>query len=242
MSAQRITPQRFAALAVVGLSLVGVGCGSSSSGGGESAASSMSANELIEAAAKATKGSKSVRVNVHVTGSQQTEVEILNVPGKGVQGKIVTKGKTAEFVLVGGDFYIKGGEALYSSAGGAAALLKGKWLKIPASTAQAGGLNQVENLADLLNQNLSKLKGQDSHLTKTGEKTIEGKKVVGLTGTQNGQKGTVYVEAESPHYPVALEAGAPGGGTAKATFSGWNENTKVKAPANSVDLSSIVGG
>ena len=119
--------------------------------------------------------------------------------------------------------------------------LKGKWIKIPGADAQSGGLTQVGDLAGLLDKNIAELKSSKSHLTKTGETTINGKKVVGLTGTANGQKGTIFVEAAEPHYPVALEASEASGGNAKATFEDWNANAEVKAPANAVDLQSLLG-
>jgi len=223
------------------VTLAAAGCGSSSSSGSSEEASSKSPTQLIEAAATASKGAKSVKLDVKASGSEATEVEVVNVPGKGVKGKVNEKGKQAEFIVTGGAFYIKGGEALFSQAGSAAGLLSGKWLKIPSGSANLGSFSQISELPNLLNQNLSKLKSKQSNLTKTGEKTIDGKTVVGLTGTENGQKGTIYVEAAEPHYPVALESAAAGGGTVKATFSAWNEPAEVSAPANAVDLSSLLG-
>jgi hypothetical protein len=229
------------ALAFAGLALLGAGCGSS---GSESSASSKSPTELIEAAGNASKSAKSVKLNVHVTGAAATNIEILNVPNQGVEGKIDVKGRQAEFIVAGGTFYLKGGEQLFAGSGAPSGLtseLKGKWIKIPGADAQSGGLTQVGDLAGLLDKNISELKSSKSHLTKTGETTINGKKVVGLTGTSNGQKGTIFVEAAEPHYPVALEASEANGGNAKATFEDWNANAEVKAPANAVDLQSLLG-
>ena len=185
-----------------------------------------------------------MKLNIHVTGSTPTTVEVLNVPSQGVQGKVNATGKSAEFIVVGGAFYLKGSEELFAGSGSSSAIaskLKGKWIKIPSADAQSGGLTQIGSLADLLEKNLSQLKSGKAHLTNSGETTLNGKKVIGLTGTENGKKGTIYIEAAEPHYPVALESSAPGGGTAKGTFEGWNENAEVKAPANAVDLQSLLG-
>ena len=40
---------------------------------------------------------------------------------------------------------------------------------------------------------------------------------------------------------MALEASEANGGNAKATFEDWNANAEVKAPANAVDLQSLLG-
>ena len=132
--------------------------------------------------------------------------------------------------------YIKGSPALYGRVGGPAAaqLLRGKWLKAPATSGNLASIASLTDLRQLVDTTLA------SHgtLAKGGTTTVGGQKVVAVTDTSKG--GTLYIATTGQPYPIEImKAGASGG---KITFDRWNEPVSLAAPSNAIDLAQLQSG
>jgi hypothetical protein len=233
---ERRRAQRWVLLAaLLALTALLAGCGSSSSSSGNGV-ESKSATEIVAASRHAATGATSVHVAGSVVNEGKTiDIDLQLATGKGASGSLTIDGQPIEIVEVGDSFYLRASESFYRQIGGAAAatLLKGKWLKAPLGSGEFASLSALTNLEKLLGGTLA----AHGSLTKSASTTINGQPAVGVS--DSNRQGTLYVATTGPAYPVAIvKAGANGG---KITFDKWNQPVTLKAPAGAVDLTNLQG-
>lgn len=209
------------------------GCGGSSSSSGNGIAEK-SPNEILAAAKVAADAASSV----HIAGSIVSNGSPITLnmelqAGKGGRGQLSENGLSFELIQINGTVYIKGSAAFYKHIGGAAAaqLLQGKWLKAPANSSDFASLAALTDLRRLADTTLE----NTGTLTKGGTTTVNGQKVVGVTGSSKG--GTLYVAATGQPFPAQVTKSGSGAGS--ITFDRWNEPVTVTAPANAIDVSQL---
>lgn len=212
------------------------GCGGSSSSSGNGL-ESKSPEEVVAAAKTAAKGASSV----HISGSIVSEGKPISLDmellaGKGGKGHLSVEGLGIEIVAVEKAFYMNGSSAFYRKIGGPAAaqLLQGKWLKAPTNGGEFASLEQLTNLATLLDTTLA----SHGKLVGAGTTTVNGQKAVGVTDTTKG--GTLYVAATGTPYPLQISKSGTGSGS--ITFDRWNEPVTITAPANAININQLQSG
>lgn len=224
--------------ALLGTALVAallVGCGSSSPSG--NGVGSKTPTQIVEAAKAAAIGA----ATVHVAGSIVDEGKPIALDmeleaGKGGKGTITLEGLAIKLIQINGAVYIDGSNAFYRHVAGSAAaqLLRGKWLKAPASDANFSSLASLTNLSKLIGSTLA----AHGVLSPGGTQTIAGQKAVGVTDKAKG--GTLYVATTGPAYPLKLAKTGSGGG--KITFDRWNKPVTLTAPSNAININQLQSG
>jgi hypothetical protein len=222
-------------LALVSLLLAAAiaGCGGSSSSSGNGVADKSPA-AILAATKLAADGAKSVHVSGSiVSGNSPITLDMSLLAGKGGRGQLSQDGLAFELIEVGGTVYIKGSPAFYKHIGGSAAaqLLQGKWLKASATSSDFASLGQLTNLRELIDQTLS----DHGALKKTATTTLNGQKVVGISGKAKG--GTLYIAATGKPYPIEITK--QGSGSDSITFDHWDAPVTLSAPANAIDIAAL---
>jgi hypothetical protein len=215
-----------ARLALLGLAVIGTGCGSSGGGTGGITLlgeESKAPADVLKDAQAALRGAKSVTLHLSGTSGGSKVDLTLSGDGKGnARGTGTMDGTPVELEVYSGTFYMKGNAFWAKQAPSSLtpaqksqylALIGDRWVSFGA-TGSAGSsdlaaLAQPAILADCL----------DDHgtLSKGGTETVAGKKTVVVASKADApgdaaQK--LYVSADSPHYPVRLvQTGAPMAGT-----------------------------
>jgi hypothetical protein len=187
------------------------------------------------AAAKAAAYSAS---SVHVSGSAVAgglpiTLDLDLLAGEGGRGKVSENGLSFEVIHLGDTVYIKGSPTFYQHVGGAGAaqLLRGRWLKAPATVGSFASLASLTDLHQLVDTTLA-IRGTP---TRGGTVTVGNQKAIGVTNAANG--GTLYIATTGPPYPVAVtEDGANGG---RIVLDHWNEPVALAAPANALDITKL---
>src|SRR5262249_40029074 len=126
-----------------------------------------------------------------------------------------------------------GSPAFYQHVGGAAAvqLLRGRWLKAPATVGSFASLASLTDLHQLVDTTLA-IRGTP---TRGASVTIGKQKALGVTDAANGR--TLYIATTGPAYPVAVtETGASAG---RIVLDRWNEPVALAAPANALDITQL---
>lgn len=208
------------------------GCGGGSSTNG---VESKSAAGIVSAAQSAASKAK----YVHVSGSVETagtslDLDLHLAQGKGAKGKISQGGLSFELIRFGNTAYINGSASFYERFGGkeAAKLLKGKWLKAPATSGEFSTLGSLTDLRQLINAAL----GEHGKLEKGSTTTIEGQTAIEVKDVTHG--GTLYVATTGKPYPIEIKgSGAKSSGTVK--FGEWNEEFTLEAPSKSIDITKL---
>jgi hypothetical protein len=210
------------------------GCGTSASTNG------ISAKQPAEAlaAAKAAAGAAS---SVHVSGSAVAgglpiTLDLDLLAGQGGRGKVSENGLSFELIHLGNTVYIKGSPAFYQHVGGATAvqLLRGRWLKAPATVGSFASLASLTDLRQIVDTTLA-IRGTP---TRGASVTIGKQKAMGVTDAANGR--TLYIATTGPAYPVAVtETGASAG---RIVLDRWNEPVALAAPANALDVTQLQSG
>lgn len=219
-------------LTLVAIAAAVAGCGGGSSGNG---VESKSAAQIVSAAQSAADKAHSV----HVAGSVETAGASLNldlqlVQGEGAKGKISEGGLSFELIRIGNTAYISGSASFYERFGGkeAAKLLKNKWLKAPVTSGQFATLGSLTDLRQLIDSAL----GEHGKLKKGSTTTIEGQKAIEVKDVTHG--GSLYVATTGKPYPIQIKGGgSKSSGT--VTFDKWDEDVKLKAPSESIDITKL---
>jgi hypothetical protein len=204
------------------------GGGSSSSDNG---VSTKSANDIVSSALTAINNATSAHIaGSVVSGGQPISLNLDLVSGKGGRGRMAQGGLGFQIMVVGNEVYINGSSAFWRHFGGVAAeaLLKGKWLKAPA-TGQFASLAQLSNLHQLVDT-LLKTHGV---LVKGGTSTVNGQTAVAVRDKK--KDATLYVATTGTAYPLeVLKTGSQSG---RLTLSRFNESVTLTPPANAIDIS-----
>jgi len=182
--------------------------------------------------------------SVHVKGGGFTEGQQFGLDMKygpdGANGSVTANGQTIELLRVGSTVYVKASEAFWRSTGQAAAaeLLKGRYLKVPASTPNFAELSSLTDLR----KNAKELLAPDGTVTKAERKTVRGVDAIGLKSSKGG---TLYVAVRGEPYPLEVIPGADGKSdeTGSLEFLDYGVPVTVTAPPAEqvVDVSKLGG-
>jgi hypothetical protein len=223
--------RRVAWLGSIAAALALAGCGSSSSGNG---VASKSPAQILEAAMKAAKSA----ATMHVSGTMSDEGQPVSLDleleaGKGGKGTIALEGLSVRLVQINGAVYMNGSEAFYRHVAGSAAaqLLRGKWLKAPASDANFASLASLTDLDKLIGSTLA----AHGALVAAGTGMVRGQNVVGVTDKTKG--GTLYVATTGPAYPLEIAKSGSSGGT--IVFERWNKPVTLEAPVGAININQL---
>jgi hypothetical protein len=193
------------------------------------------AGEILSKALAAASSAESF----HVKGDLKIDGDTLGidlvVSGRNGKGSITAEGHTVELIKVSDEVYFKAGEGFWNMVAGdnqqpaIAALLKDRWVKVPADE----GFAEMANLFDPDN-----LLPSAGPATKGETKTINGISAIGLTDSTDTGEAVIYVATQGEPYPLRLE-GPPGEGA--IDFTDWNAPVEITAPpaAEVLDMSQI---
>jgi hypothetical protein len=223
-----------AVTALVLLTLLLGGCGSSGDSSSSNGISAKTPAQILTAAKAAANSASSVHVSGSiVSGSAPITLNLELLAGQGGRGQISENGLSFNLIQVGDTAYISGSPAFYSHFGGPAAaqLLEGKWLKVPSSDGNFSTLGSLTNLSQLLDTALA----DTGTLAKGVTTTVDGQQVLSVTDVSHG--GTLYVATTGKPYPIEITKSGKGGG--KILFNRWNAPVTLAAPKSSIDLSQL---
>lgn len=185
-----------------------------------------SAAEVLQDAAAALNGAKSV--HVVLTGANGDHGDV-RIQGGSSTGTLIQADGHAEITLIGNDSYIKADQAGLKAIGAPPAVQQhdaGRWLKAP--THDVTGFS----LASLASQ-LTRYSGPLE--PKVRQATLNGRKVV-VISWQNGSK--LYVANTGPAYPLRWDFKGPKPG--RGAFSEYGAHFHITAPINPIDITSGV--
>ncbi|GAB3246267.1 hypothetical protein GCM10027448_08040 [Nocardioides dilutus] len=222
------------------LAAVLTGCGDSGDGGGEDGGdfAGQSADKIAEAAKDAMGDLTGVTIDGTLSSDDQViDIEMSIGEGGNCSGSFGTQGATAEILGVDDTTWFRPDEAFWElSAGPEAApqiiaAVGDKWVTLPADDTSFKPFCDLEEfLGELIDDKGAKYeKGELKEID--GEETIEIISDRPEQGTSSG-----YVLVDGDHYLVSIvkeEGEDPG----EVTFSGFNEQPDVEAPAEDEQIS-----
>jgi hypothetical protein len=186
-------------------------------------------DDAIAAASSAT--------TVHIVGSVTNHGKLLKlnlnlVTGKGGYGTVAINGLSFQIVRIDEKAYFKGDATFWSHFGGgtAGALLNGRWIEASATTGELASFTPLTDVKQLF----ASVLGSHGPLEKASQIVkANGKDAVAIVDSGLGT--TLFVAADGPAYPLALEE--KGGGI--VTFDHWNASLSLVAPKNAVELDKL---
>jgi len=209
------------------LVLPAAGCGGgSSSSNGEAAKSGA---QVYNDAKEAATGASSVHISGAFKDASKTVKLDLVLGAVAAKGFMAQDSARADIARVGNTAYMRASADFWRTFAGAAAaqVLHDKWLKGSATKQPFSAFAQFMSIDALLSE---AFKGHGK-LTNLGERTYNGQKVVAIKDAKDGS--IVYVAATGKPYVVATT----GGGA--ISFTDWNKQVSITAPAGAVDISSL---
>jgi hypothetical protein len=208
-------------------SLVLAGCGGSSDNG----EAKKTGPQVAADAAAAVKSAGGFHVSGTVDQSGQPSTVDLQIQNNDVSGTISLAGAKLSLIIVNGKAYIKGDTKFWTGnnvPAQTAALLNGRWVAAPASSASEFSNLTAAGLANDLQH------PTDSSFTDPVHKAkLNGKSVVVVT-QKNGS--LLYVAATGKPYPVRIVNKGTSAGT--SDFSNWGQTQPIKTPPSPLDLNS----
>ena len=220
---------------------IGIAAALTACGGGDDF-TDQSGEKIADSSKKAMDRLDAVKVSGTVTtNGEEVTIDVQTNDKGDCTGSIGTGGGKAELLGTGGDIWFKPDEAFWrASAGDAAdqilAAVGDKWVVVPAG---GDGFDEFCDIDDLLDELLD---GDDdsTYTTKEVEK-VDGEDAVAVEQKDDdGELSTGYIRVDDPHYLVKIEK-TEGEDTGKVTFSEFDEEFEVEAPAEDeiVDLDNL---
>jgi hypothetical protein len=195
----------------------------------------LSASQVLDKAQESVAASTSVHVVAHiVNGDEFLDLDIVASEGDSM-GTVTTNGRVAEIRRVGHFVYIKGDRPFWLDAANAtvARRLAGHWFKGPATAKGFRKLAEVVSLESMLDG----LVDEDSDVTRSHGRRVDGQPTVALHGKDKEGNGTTVLVADADGaFPLRLftDVNNSSGIDARAEFKEWNESVDVAAPTNDV--------
>jgi hypothetical protein len=193
--------------------------------------SALAANEILERAKTALGDAKSVRIKGSATEAGDKMELDFKISGEDLGATISGGGLTMEIIKIGTDVYMKADSLWETLLGGQPQILnliKGKYLKIPATDERFKQFTQITDPNELLKP--------EGNLSKGQTKTINGKPAIGLVDDKD--KSTLYISTVDEPLPLRVEDESGNG----LDFT-YDETVTVTAPpaAEVVDASTLPG-
>jgi hypothetical protein len=225
------------AAALPGLILVAAALAACGSSGASKNISTRTAAEIFAATKLAAEGASAVHVSGSIDNAgRPVGLDVNILAGKGARGRLSENGLSFELIQTGGSVYIKGSPAFYRHVGGAAAaqLLKGRWLKAPASSPEFASLSSLTDLRQLVDTALSTQGG----VAKSGTTTVNGQPALALADPSTG--GTLFVASTGRPYPIEITKNGQNGGS--ISFNRWDQPVALTVPAGALDITQLQSG
>ena len=224
---------RLAAVATLGVSLLGACGGGSASANGEA---SKPADQILKDAQAATGSASTVHITGSIdTGGNRVQLDVVADHTRG-GGVITEAGMVFDTVLLGKTVYLKADAQTWTKAANpsVARMLADKWLK---TTTNNQSFNEFTTLLDIskLVSNLT----SSGKLVKGSATVVDGVKVMPITDT-GSDGGTLYVALTGSPYIVAVRG--PTAGSGSIHFGAYNSAKVPAPPAKAIDLSGLMGG
>lgn len=227
-----------AALAV-GAVLLASGCGS-----GGDPLKGKSADDIVSSAKQSLTSAKSVHLIGTMTDEDGEITFDLTVTGGGeAQGTMKIEGATLELIQIADATFMKADADSWTTMTGeaeAGVLMAGKWLKIPADAADSedfAGLSEMADLGGIAEQFVP-----TDAKRRPGTTEVNGTKAVAIEGTDgDGDDVVLYVENSKEAKPIRVEPGKDASTKGHLDFTDWGKTADIKAPADAIDLSSLMG-
>lgn len=204
----------------------------------------LTAQQISDKATAAMKGLNSVTVDFDGSDSGKKvrmKAAMTNV-GKCVSHIVLGQGNL-ELIGVGKDTYAKGDTKFWNEQAGSSgpavnALLKGRWMKMPAGSTQNDDFKSFCDLSTFMDGFTQSSSGT---LTKGTPIDINGRQAVPVSGPDDGGRTTVYVAADGE--PYVLKAVHTGKDSGSATFTDFDKPVNAVAPpaGQTVDASALGG-
>jgi hypothetical protein len=199
----------------------------------------LSADRIGDKAVAATKAARSLRMTGQIrNGGEHMSID-LAVDNRGsCTGKLGIEGGNAELRQVDKVMYLKGDEKFWRASldesgtagprdGGVADVVKGRWIKMPAGSAEDMG--DVCDLKAMLAE-MDKEKSDRRGMVKGPDAKVGGRPTTTLVKKAGHETTTLYVAEEGePYLLKVVKAGGDEPGT--MLFSDYNEPVKAVAPA-----------
>jgi hypothetical protein len=239
----RLLAAALAAVAVLagcgGGSTAGRGTGPSGTAATSNGVADLPAKEILARAQQALGRASSVHIKGGGSSEGQQFAIDMRYGAEGAVGSMTTNGQTIELLRVGQTVYLKGTEAFWRSIGGnaVAELLKGRYLKVPATTPDFAELSSFTDLK----KNAQELLKPDGEVSKGGRRTVHGVQAIGLVDSKDG--GTLYIALQGEPYPLQAVPGAKAKNDSGSLDFDYGAPVKVTAPAADqvVDVSKLGG-
>lgn len=239
------------AAGVVVLALVVAACGGSSGGSGGSGAVATKASasstpgsqvggngiesKSVDEIATEVRAAVASASSVHMTGTTSEGAIVATIAKAGADVRITMPGTGAVQVrAVGSAYYMKADKTFWASQvnPAAAAMLAGKWVKVP--TSAAASFKSFLNLGDVSKDSFT----PTGTVTKGAPTTVAGQPALPLTDSD----GTLYVALAGKPYPLKI-VNTKGDTTGTIVFSRWNAAVTIPPPpaAQVVDITKLTG-
>jgi len=204
---------------------------SPTTGAPDNGVSALPADQILAKAVTALTGAKSVHIKGEgVTDGDTVKLDLV-LGGKDAKGMITSAGHTIEVIRVGSEGYLKVPSELLAafippgtpgapSPDQIAALLKDKYIKIPASNAMFAAVGSALDPSKLLEAT--------GTLSKGDAKTVNGVPTIAIVDNDAKEGGKLYVATTGEPYPIRMEDSGGGNGL---DFTEYGATVEIKAPS-----------
>jgi hypothetical protein len=198
----------------------------------------MTAKQVMQTALDAARAQSSFRMVSRGTARGGSITFVNDVAARRGNQMITSGGQRARIIVIDDVAYLRANLAalrgFFDVPASLASRMAGKWISFVPSDPPYQEVAETVTLDSALED--LKLSGR---LQRAGQKTIEGQRVVVITGTAlDKSKGTLYVSTEGNHLPVEE---VTTNGTRTVVFSRWAQSVTVDSPPNALPYSNLVG-
>jgi hypothetical protein len=195
---------------------------------------SLPAQQVLDRAGAAVRGSSSVRIKGRVVQNGKTAELDLRLKGAdGGVGTVVFDAHEYRIVRVGGDLYVTAGRGAFRALGPAGGSLEGKPVRVSATDprfAEVAGFTDLQRIFGLLLQ-------PGAGLTKGDQKDVNGRHALALLNAA-GNGGTLWVATSGTPYPLRLDAppSVSAAASGRLDFSDYGAPVTLTPPPGAVGL------
>ncbi|WP_441247261.1 hypothetical protein [Kitasatospora sp. McL0602] len=215
------------------------GSASASAAGSPNGVEGLAAKEIVSKSAQALKDAGAAKVTGQVTdGGQQTTLDLRMDTAANCSGTMGLAGQGSfQLVKQGTQLWIKPDQAFWQSHGGPATaqLVGDKYLR---TTSDNPDFADVASLCDL-KQIADQVVSGPSQVSIGSQTTVDGQQALAVNGTDNDEKGTLYVALRGRPYPLRLEKTGNSPGKLDFKDFGTPVPTTTPSPDQSVDLDQL---
>ena len=196
---------------------------------------SMSAAQIVSTAVKDSAAASSLSVDgtVNQPGSDITLDLLVSASGMS-EGTLSINGGSVRVIEIDAVGYFKADTKFWTKYASAAAadLLVGKWVYGPMTSSPFSTFKQFLSPRKVISSFFGNPQGP---FTKGGTSTVEGQRVIAITGTGSG---VLYVATTGEHFIVRVQA-TKGSSNGTISFTHYDRPVRVNKPAGGVNLQQL---